>query len=115
MNLFDKAIQNEIKDIENRLQTNPDLLEKSVRDYIKLHPDQIKSVRLDYPEIVDSFIKDHPEYSDEYAVKCPTCGCPKVRRITDTEKLTSTVAFGFFSNKRRQQFECLNPNCGYRW
>lgn len=46
---------------------------------------------------------------------CPTCGCAEIKRISTTEKVVSTVALGFFSNKRRQQFECLNPNCGYRW
>lgn len=69
----------------------------------------------EHPELIEKFKQEHPEYSDNYVVKCPTCGCPKVRRITGTEKLTSTVAFGFFSNKRRQQFECLNPKCRYKW
>lgn len=47
--------------------------------------------------------------------KCPTCGSTKIRRISTTEKVTSTVLFGIFSNKRKYQFECLNPNCKYKW
>lgn len=69
----------------------------------------------EHPEIIEKFKQDHPEYSDEYTVKCPTCGCPKIRRISSTEKVVNTMAFGFFGNKRKKQFECLNPNCKYRW
>lgn len=47
--------------------------------------------------------------------KCPTCGSENVRRISSGEKIGSTLMLGIFSNKRKQQFECLNPNCGYKW
>jgi len=47
--------------------------------------------------------------------KCPVCGSKDIRRISSGEKIGSAVALGFFSNKRRQQFECLNPSCKYRF
>lgn len=46
---------------------------------------------------------------------CPTCGVTEVRKISSAEKVSGAVTLGFFSNKRKQQFECLNPNCRYRW
>ena len=61
----------------------------------------------DDPEILEKYKREHPE------PKCPTCGSPKLRHISGTEKVISTMALGFFSNKRKQQFECLN--CGYKW
>ena len=61
----------------------------------------------EHPEIVEQYKQEHPD------PKCPTCGSPKLRHISGTEKVVSTMALGFFSNKRRQQFECLN--CGYKW
>lgn len=47
--------------------------------------------------------------------KCPTCGSTNIRRISSTERGVNVVIFGFFGNKRKCQFECLNPNCRYRW
>ncbi|MEG0941316.1 MAG: hypothetical protein RSE64_05405 [Oscillospiraceae bacterium] len=47
--------------------------------------------------------------------KCPTCGYENVRRISDGEKLGNAVMLGYLGNKRKMQFECLNPNCRYRW
>lgn len=46
---------------------------------------------------------------------CPSCGSTNVRRISSGEKVASTLVFGIFSNKRKKQFQCLNPNCKYRW
>ena len=47
--------------------------------------------------------------------KCPTCGSTNIRHISATERGVNAVMFGFFGNKRKCQFECLNPNCRYRW
>lgn len=47
--------------------------------------------------------------------KCPVCGSENVRRISSAEKVGNAMAFGFFGNKRKQQFECMNPNCKYRF
>ena len=47
--------------------------------------------------------------------KCPTCGSTNIRHISSTERGVNAVVFGFFGNKRKCQFECLNPNCRYRW
>lgn len=45
--------------------------------------------------------------------KCPTCGSTDLRKITATEKATSSVLFGLFGNKRKKQFHC--NSCGYEW
>lgn len=47
--------------------------------------------------------------------KCPTCGSTNIRRISATEKVVNVGMFGLFGNKRKYQFECLNPNCKYKW
>lgn len=47
--------------------------------------------------------------------KCPVCGSEDVRRIGSAEKVGNAMAFGFFGNKRKQQFECMNHNCKYRF
>ena len=47
--------------------------------------------------------------------KCPTCGSPNIRHISSTERGINAVMFGLLGNKRKCQFECLNPNCRYRW
>lgn len=47
--------------------------------------------------------------------KCPTCGSTNIRHISSTERGVNAVIFGFFGNKRKCQFECMNPNCRYRW
>lgn len=45
--------------------------------------------------------------------KCPTCGSTDLRKITASEKATSSVLFGLFGNKRKKQFHC--NSCGYEW
>jgi len=47
--------------------------------------------------------------------KCPVCGSNNIRQISSGEKIGSTLMLGIFSNKRKQQFECLNPNCKYKF
>lgn len=47
--------------------------------------------------------------------KCPTCGSTNIRRISTAEKATGVILFGIFSNKRKYQFECQNPNCKFKW
>ena len=47
--------------------------------------------------------------------KCPTCGSTNIRRMSATEKVVNVGMFGLFGNKRKYQFECLNPNCKYKW
>ncbi len=51
----------------------------------------------------------------QFTPKCPTCGCTDIRRISATEKAVNIGMFGLFGNKRRYQFECLNPACKYKW
>lgn len=52
---------------------------------------------------------------DHNLPKCPTCGSTNIRHISSAERGVNAVMFGFFGNKRKCQFECLNPNCRYRW
>lgn len=51
----------------------------------------------------------------EFTPKCPTCGCTDIRKISTTEKAVNIGMFGLFGNKRKYQFECLNPACKYKW
>ena len=53
--------------------------------------------------------------AEENLPKCPTCSSTNIRHISSTERGVNAVMFGFFGNKRKCQFECLNPNCKYRW
>lgn len=62
----------------------------------------------------------HKSYKDAHLAqqetpRCPTCGSKKIRRISSTEKVTNAMLLGFFGNKRKMQFECLNDTCKYRW
>ena len=50
-----------------------------------------------------------------FTVKCPTCGCTEVQKISNTSKVINAGVFGLLGNKRRYQYECLNPNCKYMW
>lgn len=47
--------------------------------------------------------------------KCPTCGSTNIRRISTAEKAVNAGMFGLLGNKRTYQFECMNPNCKYKW
>lgn len=51
----------------------------------------------------------------EFTPRCPTCGCTNVRRISTTERAVNAGLFGLLGNKRMYQFECMNPNCKYKW
>ena len=59
--------------------------------------------------------KQAAEKDKKFNPKCPTCGSTNIRHISSTERGINAVMFGFFGNKRKCQFECLNPNCRYRW
>lgn len=62
-----------------------------------------------------SKIKAQQKLDKQNLPKCPTCGTTNIRHISSTERGVNAVMFGFFGNKRKCQFECLNPNCRYRW
>lgn len=53
--------------------------------------------------------------NQQFTPKCPTCGCTNIRRISATEKAVNIGMFGLLGNKRKYQFECLNPACKYKW
>ena len=55
------------------------------------------------------------EPNAEFIPKCPTCGCTEIRKISATEKAVNIGIFGLLGNKRKYQFECLNPACKYKW
>ena len=46
---------------------------------------------------------------------CPTCGSTNIRRISTGSKAAGVAMFGIFSKTAKCQFECLNPNCRYKW
>lgn len=51
--------------------------------------------------------------SDDNTPKCPTCGSTNIKKISTTAKMTNTMLFGIFGNKRKKQFYC--ESCGYEW
>lgn len=59
--------------------------------------------------------QNNPDVHSSNLPKCPTCGSTNIRHISSTERGVNAVMFGFFGNKRKCQFECLNPNCRYMW
>ena len=87
-----------------------DNLDKFTKELLKLLP---------YDEYISLTSKSQldSEASSQTAnlPKCPTCGSTNIRHISSTERGVNAVMFGFFGNKRKCQFECLNPNCRYRW
>lgn len=82
-------------------------LEREIKDkeYEKKHPIRQRHFQ--------SYSK--PKTVEDNLPKCPTCGSTNIRQISSTERGVNAVMFGFFGNKRKCQFECLNPNCKYRW
>ena len=88
MGLFDKSVQKSLESIKQYANEHPDLMEEAMKEEMKIA---------------------------SYTPRCPTCGCTNIRRISSTEKMGNAMAFGLFGNKRKQQFECLNPQCRYRW
>ena len=67
------------------------------------------------PERIKSEILQLSQDHSQPIPKCPTCGSTNIRRISATEKAVNIGMFGLFGNKRKYQFECLNPNCKYKW
>ena len=69
------------------------------------------------PKLMKSFLptRTNADIKEQNLPKCPTCGSTNIRHISSTERGVNAVMFGFFGNKRKCQFECLNPNCRYRW
>ena len=49
----------------------------------------------------------------QYIPKCPTCGCPNIRRLSNTESAYDLAGLGGHSNWTFKTFVCLN--CGYAW
>ena len=55
-----------------------------------------------------------PQIHEEHNIpKCPTCGSSNIEIISMTSKITNTMLFGIFGNKRKKQFHC--NNCKYEW
>lgn len=48
-----------------------------------------------------------------YTPKCPLCGSPNIKQISDIKKTTHALAFGLFSKTARSQWEC--KNCGNKF
>lgn len=58
---------------------------------------------------------NHNAQNSQFVPKCPTCGSTNIRRISSAEKVGNIAMFGLLGNKRKYQFECMNPNCKYKW
>lgn len=73
--------------------------------YMKEHPESLERGR---KMIEDDKLKNPIPH-------CPLCGTDNIRRISSSAKVGNTLAFGIYGNKRKKQFECLNPNCRYKF
>ena len=51
--------------------------------------------------------------ASRYVPKCPTCGSPKIHKISTASKIASVALVGIFSRKVRKQWHC--DNCGSEW
>lgn len=80
----------------------------------------IVEIEKDFNNIVPKCI-EHVEYQiskngqtpENNTPKCPTCGSTNIKKISSTAKVTNTVLFGIFGNKRKKQYHC--ESCGYEW
>lgn len=64
--------------------------------------------------------KWHPEQHksqsqpvEKYILKCPTCGSPNIKKISELSKAGSVTLWGIFSRKVHKQWHC--DNCGREW
>lgn len=100
----------ENEDIEYCPKHSYDHLDKFTKNMLKLLTLE------EYDSIMNKSQSEHDVISASSNLpKCPTCGSTNIRHISSTERGINAVMFGFFGNKRKCQFECLNPNCRYRW
>lgn len=51
--------------------------------------------------------------TNRYIPKCPTCGSPKIHKISTASKVASVALVGIFSRKVHKQWHC--DNCGSEW
>lgn len=51
--------------------------------------------------------------TNQYVPKCPTCGSPKIHKISTASKVASVALVGIFSRKVHKQWHC--DNCGSEW
>ena len=51
--------------------------------------------------------------ANRYIPKCPTCGSPKIHKISTASKVASVALVGIISRKVRKQWHC--DNCGSEW
>lgn len=73
----------------------------------------------DYDGFVPVYEKDvHGEYPG-----CPKCGSRKFRELTSGERIIRGSEIGSWllgfpwesKHVARRRYECMNPECGYRW
>lgn len=51
--------------------------------------------------------------TSRHVPKCPTCGSPKIHKISTASKVASVALVGIFSRKVHTQWHC--DNCGSEW
>lgn len=95
------------------------------------HPDDWRSGKNIYKEILEEYVKPNPLFDEELynkrvgvekaqqqstpqnVPKCPTCGSTKVHPISAGKKAAGFVMVGVFSKNFGKSYEC--DNCKYRW
>lgn len=59
----------------------------------------------------DDFFRDPKK--PEFVPHCPTCGSPRVRRVSLSSRVISVSLVGYASKSAGKSFKCAN--CGYMW
>lgn len=75
--------------------------------------DELDKYYIEHPE--KRPVPSQPQPQPHPKPKCPTCGTENIRKISDAERGANAFMFGLMGNKRKYQFECMNPNCKYKW
>lgn len=88
----------------------------STEEFMKWRADMLKEHSPGY----ETFLKDKASKNSEkkvdmssYIPKCPTCGCPYIRRLGGHENNYELASRLGNSNLAFKTFICLN--CGYAW
>ena len=97
--------------VENNTWEDYLILTLPILPYVKQLKEKREPIKCEPPINNSTNVQDQSQPTP----KCPTCGSTNIRRISATEKVVNVGMFGLFGNKRKYQFECLNPNCKYKW
>jgi hypothetical protein len=99
-------------------------LDQWVNEFPNNNPNIQRTIRAKYCNEIDQSLLSLREKIESGKIKlespqptprCPTCGGTNIRKMGTGEKIVNTLAWGVFGNKRKQQYECQNPKCLFRW